>query len=121
MFEIPKKPQDDKQTFIMVNVKRNGSHEHGNNEKKQIRGVEREEMVKQCLTQNNGSAKAFVNKLIAEQVLAGEELPDDLNDKANKLEAVVRKAVSEYMNREMVSLFPLNLNQSQLVLILQLI
>jgi hypothetical protein len=45
----------------------------------------------------------FVKEIISNQVLAGEEFPNDLEIKSHRLKNVVRKCVSEYMNADMVS------------------
>ena len=52
------------------------------------------------ILQSNGSAENWVNKLITETHFAGDEVPDFVS--AKKLKNVVRNAVSEYMNKEMV-------------------
>ena len=44
-----------------------------------------------------------MEKLIGYQVLAGEEIPENLQEKSKSLKAVVRNAVNEYLNQEMVS------------------
>ena len=45
----------------------------------------------------------FVKEIISNQVLAGEEFPNDLEIKSHRFKNVVRKCVSEYMNEDMVS------------------
>ena len=78
-------------------------HNHETKEKQQIRGVDRRELVEECLITSNGSATAFVDGMIGDQVLAGEKMPDQLEIKSKLFKNVVRNAVSEYMNQEMVS------------------
>jgi hypothetical protein len=46
------------------------------------------------LLESNGSATGFVKQMISEILMAGEDLPDEIELKSN--------CVSEYMNKEMV-------------------
>lgn len=59
-------------------------------------------MAEECLAKHGGSATAFSNALIAERVFAGETMPDDMFVKSKAFMDVMRKAVQEYMNKEMV-------------------
>jgi hypothetical protein len=54
------------------------------------------------LLESNGSATGFVKQMINEIVIAGEDLPDELELKSKRLKKVVSNCVSEYMNKEMV-------------------
>ena len=40
--------------------------------------------------------------MISDCVLAGEDMPDELDLKSKRLKNVVRNCVAEYMNKEMV-------------------
>jgi hypothetical protein len=47
-----------------------------------LRDEERLEAVEQCLLASNGSAHAHVDKIISDKILAGEDLPDELELKS---------------------------------------
>jgi hypothetical protein len=64
-------------------------------------GQERIEMAMECISTSNGSAHDYVNKIISQQVLAGEDLPQAVSH--DKLKNICRSAVSEFMNKDMVS------------------
>ena len=68
----------------------------------QIRDDERIDLAQQCILNSNGSANAFVNEMISDRVLAGEDMPDELELKSKRFKNVVRNCLSEYMNQEMV-------------------
>lgn len=95
------KPFDSENSgFYTVNLFKSGEHTHKifNN---QLRGDSRDKVVQDVILNSNGSAEDWVNKQITEKHLAGEEVPD-VKD-AKKVKNVVRNALHEYMNKEMVS------------------
>jgi hypothetical protein len=105
---IDKKPKDnDSQGFIEVIITRDQQHNHTSMKNKQLRGEKRLRVAEECIANSNGSANDYVEKLIGGQVLAGEEIPENIQEKSKSLKAVVRNAVNEYLNQEMVS-FGLN-------------
>ena len=61
---------------------------------------DRQKVVDDVILNFNGSAEDWVNNMITEAHLAGDDVPDFAS--AKRLKNVVRNAVSEYMNREMV-------------------
>jgi hypothetical protein len=64
-------------------------------------GEKREELVKNVIVSSNGSAKHYVNSLVTEMHLAGEDVQQYEDSK--KWEDVVRKALHEYKNKDLVS------------------
>jgi hypothetical protein len=88
---------------LMIKITRTNDHQHQQPKKQQLRGEERNEVVLRCLSEANGSASDFVDKIISTQVMAGEALPDLLKEKSSALKDAIRKAMHEYMNQEMVS------------------
>lgn len=98
-FYIKNKPLDSASFFELL-VKRNSEHLHEpkpSNEM-QIRGDERIEAAEKVLLEFNGSSKAYVNSLCA----AGLKNEPGENT-LNKMEQKVRKIVSEYLNKDLVS------------------
>ncbi|CAF1096206.1 unnamed protein product [Brachionus calyciflorus] len=90
---IKEKSTNPATSFMMVNVTRKNEHLHNQNfeRKVQIRGEERLNIAKKVMSECNGSAIAFVDKLAA----TGEKnLPS---------EHVIRNVIHEYVNKEMVS------------------
>ncbi len=72
---------------------------------------DRQKVVDDVILNFNGSAEDWVNNWITEAHLAGDDVPDFAS--AKRLKNVIRNAVSEYMNREMVkqiSISWLNIN-----------
>ena len=55
--------------------------------------------VEEALTNSNGSAKHYVNKLVTDLFMDGEEGPD--YESSKKMEYVLRKAIQEYKNKDM--------------------
>ncbi|CAF1049503.1 unnamed protein product [Brachionus calyciflorus] len=88
---VTEKTSGEKLTFVLVNVIQGGNHDHGLQKKQQLRGENRVNTVNQIRLNFNGSADAYVNHLAANGL---ENLPN---------KDVIRKAVSEVVNEEMVS------------------
>ena len=116
---IKNKPNISEKSYIEVEVRKEGEHEHKDNEAKQLRGdlmfiliyeriftkkiilgSDRLEVVEDIMLNSNGSGKHYVNKLVTDLYLANEDVPD--YETSKKMENVVRKALQEYNNREMV-------------------
>jgi hypothetical protein len=75
------KPAPSAKSFIQINVIRENEHVH-NVLNTQLRDEERLEAVEQCLLTSNGSPHAHVDKIISDKILAGEDLPDELELKS---------------------------------------
>ena len=75
------KPAPSANSFIQINVIRENEHVH-NVLNTQLRDEERLEAVEQCLLTSNWSAHAHVDKIISDKILAGEDLPDELELKS---------------------------------------
>lgn len=95
----PSKEDDDK-GFYEVNVLKKGQHLH-KVLNTQLRGDARQDVVDDVLLNHNGSAEDWVNHMVTDAYLAGDDVPDVVSAKRSK--NVVRNAVSDYMKREMVS------------------
>ena len=101
-FSIQSKQETNGLGFVQIEVSRINFHNHSKKGSNQIRGDERISLAEQCILSSNGSANAFVNGIISHNILAGEDVPQDLDVKSTRFKDVVRKCVSEYMNQDMV-------------------
>ena len=89
--------------FYTVNLVKSGEHIHKVFNKACFisLGDSRDKVVHDVILNSNGSAEDWVNKQITEKHMAGDEVPDVVD--AKKVKNVVRNALHEYMNKEMVS------------------
>lgn len=90
----------DTASFCELLIKRKGNHVHESKTKTQIqiRGEERLETAEKVLLQFNGSSKAYVNSLCANGL---KNEPEE--NTLKKMEEKIRKIVSEYLNKDLVS------------------
>lgn len=97
---MKEQPKFKDKNYAEIGVTRTGNHSHvGDAASNQLRGEERERVAEQCMLQYNGSAFQYA-KTVANEVDDEEEMTEY---KQKLLQNVVRKAVHEYMNKDMVS------------------
>ena len=81
----------EKDSIVIFDVTRLKEHERHDQKKQNMRGLNRQKVVEDVILKSNGSSKNYVNLL------------DGAGVKDVPKEATIRKAVSQYLNKEMVS------------------